>query len=524
MKHPSERFARAASASALCLLCLAASSGCSGDKISSDESGSVTPLSSPPHRIINGTPAIGRAFDPVVRIDISSSGLCSGTVIADEWVLTAAHCVFVKNCVYLENGQRMGCELLDRPEAFTISVRETSRRALQVRKASEVHPYPGYDDYGLIGDLALLRLESPFDNLTPIPALSDEPGLAWTAADVGIGATYVGFGLNENGMSGTRLTTSNQVDEVCLRDGQACAPFANPGTVCEQSNGSLTCNGDSGGPLLIERNGVTYVGAVTSYGDEQCASYGCSTAVSVYAGWIAETLGGDELANGSACIRSSQCRSGVCSLGVCCDRECTDSPCTACSAARGRPESAHGTCGDTSAACDDSNACTLNDHCAAGQCQPGEPKECPAADQCSAASVCDSATGICGDREPLPMGTPCDDSNACTLDDYCLFGTCVASGTIQCAAYECKSPLGNGCMPATGECRYNNREDGLACTDADGKTSVCKSGECVRKGSSGCGAADTGADENSFPALFSLLASAGWLLWQSRLRQGRNRA
>jgi hypothetical protein len=46
-------------------------------------------------------------------------------------------------------------------------------------------------------------------------------------------------------------------------------------------------------------------------------------------------------------------------------------------------------------ACDDLDACTRTDACAAGACVGGDRVTCPPADACHAAGVCDGATGAC---------------------------------------------------------------------------------------------------------------------------------
>jgi len=74
-------------------------------------------------------------------------------------------------------------------------------------------------------------------------------------------------------------------------------------------------------------------------------------------------------------------------------------------------------------ACDDGEACTAGETCMNGQCQGGSLLTCPAPDDCHDDGVCDPQTGAC--VPPVrPNGSPCDDGDACTGPDVCAAGAC----------------------------------------------------------------------------------------------------
>ena len=79
------------------------------------------------------------------------------------------------------------------------------------------------------------------------------------------------------------------------------------------------------------------------------------------------------------------------------------------------------------AACDDGNACTRVDYCEAAVCIGTSPVSCTAIDQCHEAGTCDPATGVCS-KPQKPNGTACNDGNACTLNDVCQAGVCLGTG------------------------------------------------------------------------------------------------
>jgi len=79
--------------------------------------------------------------------------------------------------------------------------------------------------------------------------------------------------------------------------------------------------------------------------------------------------------------------------------------------------------------CDDGIACTDDDTCTGGVCI-GEPVVCTAEDQCYFAGTCDEDTGVCS-TPTKPDRSPCEDGNACTVNDTCKAGVCT-SGAYMC--------------------------------------------------------------------------------------------
>ncbi len=485
---------------AFCLISLVATlAACTAEEsVSPENSGnpSIDNSGNPslPRAIINGTPATGPRYDAVVQLVYQGYGVCSGTLITDTVVLTAAHCLYVKDCEYnYATGEATNCQLETNPDRIWVYVTETPNDSnYQARQAIELYAHADYDSEAFINDIALVRIASPFQNVTPIPALPIESAI--TEADVGLSGIDVGFGVTENGTSGDRLMLEQNIDEVCLDD-EYCSP-GTPNTMCSYYKEGLICSGDSGGPFLIERDNVTYVAAVHAYSDYKCSYYSCNTIVTSFSDWIAEFIGGNDLNNGAECVNHGQCQSGICSLGVCCDTACTDSPCYACSTARGASQ--NGVCGPTRAQCDDGDLCTLGDSCFNGACQSGTPKECDQGNDCVYASQCDSATGQCLPGEYKPNNIACDDNNACTLGDYCLWGSCVSEGTVYCPPPdECQMLRGNGCNIISGECMYTDKPNGAACGQ-NGET--CQNGVCrdpsKKVVTNGCGIVENDAEGN----------------------------
>ncbi|WP_437896307.1 Kelch repeat-containing protein [Sorangium sp. So ce124] len=87
----------------------------------------------------------------------------------------------------------------------------------------------------------------------------------------------------------------------------------------------------------------------------------------------------DPLKNGALCSTAAQCASGICVDGVCCASPCSGAECIACSIAAGG--TVDGVCTPAHGVpCDDGDACTLDDSCDAGVCagDPSSSAECGA--------------------------------------------------------------------------------------------------------------------------------------------------
>jgi uncharacterized protein (TIGR03382 family) len=115
----------------------------------------------------------------------------------------------------------------------------------------------------------------------------------------------------------------------------------------------------------------------------------------------------------------------------------------------------------TEGECDDSNACTENDFCAHGTCA-GTAVTCADDNPCTADS-CDPASGC--RFLPVAEGTPCDDGNACTSGDQCAAGACTPGANV-CGDTDTTPPPGGvdkrarldrdgcGCAAGTGTGLY----------------------------------------------------------------------
>ncbi|SET33362.1 hypothetical protein SAMN05443639_102589 [Stigmatella erecta] len=125
--------------------------------------------------------------------------------------------------------------------------------------------------------------------------------------------------------------------------------------------------------------------------------------------------------------------------------------------------------------CSDGNACTVQDQCSStGECI-GTTLTCATQ---TPPSQCHEWNGTCSnnacDFRRKSIGTDCSDGNACTDKDYCNgSGQCVSGGTTQCADRSRFCEQLELCDPDAG-CQYHN-----ICKEY-GPGYFCKDGACCR--------------------------------------------
>lgn len=124
-------------------------------------------------------------------------------------------------------------------------------------------------------------------------------------------------------------------------------------------------------------------------------------------------------------------------------------------------------------ACDDNNACTVNDICSDNVCE-GEPLDCSSKDGACTEGVCEAGECV---ETPINQGVACDDGDACTVGDVCNAGTC-AGTPMDCSGLDGECAIG-ACEE--GECIVEPFTDGQSCDDGDACTvsDACQAGACV---------------------------------------------
>lgn len=240
----------------LALLTVACSSGGVEGGLASENVSTVG------QRIVNGTPSTS-ADDFVVRINIGGGGLCTGTMIAPNLVLTARHCVSNMN----ENSECGTFTSNMNPTSFTIALGPNAGTG-SVARGTKLFTETGTGtNSGCSHDIALIQL----DKAVPGAKIAK---VRLYALAVGEAARTVGYGESGNGnlTPGRYAKAGIKVDMVGpgnftykTKQNRSIPVDVPPGEIV---TGESTCFGDSGGPLF---DGADNVIGVTSRGvDDSC--------------------------------------------------------------------------------------------------------------------------------------------------------------------------------------------------------------------------------------------------------------
>jgi secreted trypsin-like serine protease len=215
-------------------------------------------------RIINGTEC-STSDSPVVRITLlfnnGSGASCSGTMLTQTHVLSAAHCFTA--------------------EVRSASITANGRRIDGVR----YFRHPGYTptSQALFKDVAVLELGSN-------AGLPTVPLMVSSSVESGDVVKIFGFGLDENGNSGALRSGEMRVSDVTTD--HLISSFG--------GDGSNHCSGDSGGPAIFAgKNGIGIVGIISSGFLKECGvgdtSLFANTQSAEYLNFIRQTVPGAAL-------------------------------------------------------------------------------------------------------------------------------------------------------------------------------------------------------------------------------------
>jgi trypsin len=195
-------------------------------------------------------------FPEVVPVWVGGTSLCTGTLITQQVVLTAAHCVY---------GQA---------GPFQISVGGSTLNSGRLIDVDATWYHPRYDATYNQNDIGLLHLKTPAN----VPRLGKLPSNSLKS--VGKKFLIVGWGTDQNGSITGKLNRLTLNDQTAASKKNFRGIF-NPKTMIgagryfpDEILYGGGCTGDSGGPLYMGAKGAgrTVIG-LTAFGASGCTVY-----------------------------------------------------------------------------------------------------------------------------------------------------------------------------------------------------------------------------------------------------------
>ncbi|GAA5530669.1 DUF1986 domain-containing protein [Herpetosiphon gulosus] len=239
----------------------------------------------PPDKIVGGSAATAGEFPWQARIARNGSLHCGGSLIAPQWVLTAAHCVqgFSVSSLSVVMGDHNWT---------------SNEGTEQSRTIAQAVVHPSYSSSTYDNDIALLKLSSAVtlnSRVAVIPFATSADSALYNA---GVMSTVTGWGALTEGGSSPSVLYKVQVPVVSTATCNASNAYNGQITgnmVCAgyAAGGKDSCQGDSGGPFVAQSSGSWKLSGVVSWGDG-CAranKYGVYTKVSNYTSWINSYVG-----------------------------------------------------------------------------------------------------------------------------------------------------------------------------------------------------------------------------------------
>ncbi|KAI4491871.1 hypothetical protein M0804_003263 [Polistes exclamans] len=274
----------------------------------------ITPLISQIPLIVNGTiPDVAEfPWHATLYIERTPGGpkefICGATIIKENFLLTAAHCVYDQTNRRVDNSNVYYVATGNIYRDYDSPLHDKN----YVNKAKVTNIYIKCNYLGFEGnyasDIAILKIEKPFKfSALLLPACLDENFIDSGIGKVaGFGRTNTGLNNIDSGSSSSILqfvflpyvplnqckSSINSVDsEKFITDDKFCAGY---------TNGTSVCDGDSGGGLVFKTKSLWYLRGIVSSGlgetltggTRHCDShlYSVYTRISNHIGWIRDTI------------------------------------------------------------------------------------------------------------------------------------------------------------------------------------------------------------------------------------------
>ncbi|XP_026477982.1 anionic trypsin-2-like [Ctenocephalides felis] len=220
-------------------------------------------------RIVGGSPAVEGQFSFAVSLRVRGKHLCGGSLIRNDTVLTAAHCI-----------------IIDEPEYYTVAFNTTtlieSPNTVSM-KVTKIIKHKKFNlDINFDYDIAVLKVKPVGSSNKTISDIAIK--LNTNPVKDHTNCTVIGWGdTYEGSQAGSPFL---QYVEIPIIPKTECVKIymnlLNSDMLCGGLPGKDSCQGDSGGPLVCNNK----LAGIVSFGEGCGKNPGVYTDVSHYLEWI----------------------------------------------------------------------------------------------------------------------------------------------------------------------------------------------------------------------------------------------
>ncbi|XP_057568732.1 chymotrypsinogen B-like [Hippopotamus amphibius kiboko] len=228
-------------------------------------------------RIVNGEDAVPGSWPWQVSLQTSSGfHFCGGSLIREDWVVTAAHCGVRKNHLVVAG----------------VSDHSSEEEDVQVLRIAKVFEHPLWDVRTVCNDIALLKLATPASlSGTVSPVCLPNANASFPA-----GALCATTGWGKTRYNALQTPDKLQQAALPIMSNADCKQFwgsrITDVMICAGAVGVSSCMGDSGGPLVCQKDGAWTLVGIVSWGSRQCGPFspGVYARVTEFIPWVRKVL------------------------------------------------------------------------------------------------------------------------------------------------------------------------------------------------------------------------------------------
>uniref|UniRef100_A0A8C7ZCT1 chymotrypsin n=1 Tax=Oryzias sinensis TaxID=183150 RepID=A0A8C7ZCT1_9TELE len=237
----------------------------------------ISPIVTGYSRIVNGEEAVPHSWPWQASLqDWSGFHFCGGSLINENWVVTAAHCN-VRTSHYVILGEHD---------------RNSNAENIQVLNVGQVFKHPQYNSYTINNDILLIKLATPAQlntRVSPVCVAETTDNF-----DGGMMCMTSGWGLTHHANANTPALL--QQAALPLLTNANCSSYWGSNItdlmICAGASGASSCMGDSGGPLVCQKDGAWTLVGIVSWGSSTCSTSmpGVYARVTKLRAWMDQTI------------------------------------------------------------------------------------------------------------------------------------------------------------------------------------------------------------------------------------------